>query len=685
MTITFTSTDGPGVEVFDSIEGRRCLLRTSEPVDPVRERSSPFDVPIDEAVSVTTDQVEFEPLVDAYIRNDAGEVVATARPATVRELSGEVWTVELSGPIKLYLRARGPGRMLTDLEGVRIAFDDPTTVVIGARSYHSSPAATITTTREPEDLLRAVSAFGSALKTTACERSFPTLRGHPPALERGEALDIPDGLEPPDTGTRIEVPATLASAFAVAPLAYYLGATVRPGARPRLLTDSGFVHEFDAERQDAAFARLLKHVFVLDCLTRSEGAHQLALHERRVVESRVGVDFEALYDERPASQLEAYLSVPYGAVDEHVPTWNLTAYVDPAVAPVEALPFLVDDLAVVRTRRGPRHPSPAFEPVGTASPRAAAGSRTRSTETVSLPASDSVDRVWFGHGVPPGATKGVVRAFQNRLDHESDDSPIEIAVVCNDLTMREELSKVTDIYGSREDLPFDVAVHTQLSTGELESVFAADLDFLHYIGHADDGGFRCRDGTLDPANVAAGSPSVFLLNACRSYRAGLALVENGSVGGIVTVSDVIDGSAVRMGYSIARLLELGFPLRAALLVARRESVFADEYTVVGDGTVDVAQERTTVPTLCTVSEGPSREFEVTVQAYLTRDGGMGTVVYPHVPDVEEYYLPPGTLATFPLSPEALVEFLEGCRMAVSVDGRLVWDAEEWPFREASHG
>jgi len=78
-------------------------------------------------------------------------------------------------------------------------------------------------------MMEAVSALPSALKTTSPERTWPTLRGHPPLLELGDRLEIPDAIDPPDGEISLTVPREYASVYQAAPLAFFLGATIRPG------------------------------------------------------------------------------------------------------------------------------------------------------------------------------------------------------------------------------------------------------------------------------------------------------------------------------------------------------------------------------------------------------------------------------------------------------------------------
>jgi hypothetical protein len=166
----------------------------------------------------------------------------------------------------------------------------------------------------------------------------------------------------------------------------------------------------------------------------------------------------------------------------------------------------------------------------------------------------------------------------------------------------------------------------------------------------------------------------FLLNACRSYRQGHALVERGAVGGVATFADVADAGAVRGVRAMARLLNRGFPLGAAHAIASGESVGGGSYLVGGDGTVDVVQPRYGAPVLCGVRavDGDDADYELTVRAYLPSGVGVGALAVPYVGDNEEYYLPPGRLDTFRLSEAELREYLAWFDDPVRRAGDLYW-------------
>ena len=671
-TITFGIPDETGIDVIDPIERRRCQLHTPDSLRPTSVDEPPFDAPVDAAVRVSTTAIDLDQLADAYVRDDADEVIAPVRPGSVQDLPEGQHTLEISAPIKLYFGFSAAGRLVAGLDRIRLEFDRCADVVIGARSYHTRPAATITTTSDPKSIVQSLSALGSALKTTACERSFPTLRGHPPMIELGDDTSVPDHVTAPETGVHIDVEPTLEAAYVVAPLAYYLGADVAPASNARLRTDRGFSHRLSGPCGFAGeVERVLKQVFFLDCLTRSEGPHQLDLHEYDAVSSRVDLDFSALYGRPLAEQLEAYLSVPYESIEGSLPRWNRTAYIETVAEQVEALPFVAADLAVVRAadQSGAKPTDPL-----TADARTDVESPDSSGDVpapIELPRSSSVGRTWFGDGVPSKATKGIVRAHQNRFERSPTEGPIEIAVVCNDRSMLSESSDASDVYDSHDELPFDVTTYEDCTVAELRAILNSDIHFLHYVGHIDENGFRCRDGALEATRLDAVGVNAFLLNACRSYHQGLALIEAGSVGGIVTVADVVNSSAIRMGYTVVRLLELGFPLQEAVSIARDESLVGAEYVVVGDGAMDVAQERSGAPTLCSI-ERDDDDYAVSIRSFLSQNGGMGTVVSPSLEGVETNFLAPRDLPTYTVSSEALAGVLNWRRTALEVDGQLVW-------------
>src|SRR5699024_7978716 len=198
--------------------------------------------------------------------------------------------------------------------------------------------------------------------------------------------------------------------------------------------------------------------------------------------------------------------------------------------------------------------------------------------------------------------------------------------------MGDEQKMVNEIYGSASSLPFDVSTYSVLTQAELRSLLADPTEFLHYIGHIDDGGFLCEDGKLDAATLTEVNADAFLLNTCESYRQGMALIEAGAIGGIVTINELFDSGAVQMGKTLARLLDTGFPLRIGLELARDDNLAGKQYLVIGDGSLTVGQTESGCPSLCEI-ERTADGFSVSHRTYPTAERGMGSTVVPYLPSV----------------------------------------------------
>ena len=172
--------------VVDPIDRHRYALSTPEPMTPTPVDADAFRFPVDTAVSVRTDAFSLPNIALTYVRDEGGEVCTRAEHFANEHLPRGTYTIEVSAPLKLYLEVESTVDVTADGERTSITFGEETRVLVGARSHHSHPAATVRTPADPENMMAAVSTFGSALKTTSSERSYPTLRGHPPTVELGE-------------------------------------------------------------------------------------------------------------------------------------------------------------------------------------------------------------------------------------------------------------------------------------------------------------------------------------------------------------------------------------------------------------------------------------------------------------------------------------------------------------------
>jgi hypothetical protein len=676
-----------GLDIYDAIENVRFALFTGEAVHPTPVDTSQFYFPVDAAVEIETPTLEIPKAVPITVRRQDGTMVVETSDERDRTLDSDAYLVELSTtPMKLYFLIEGRLTFEHRDDTIRFRFEGKTAVQVGARSFHDRPTGTITVTDDVRDTMHAISRFGSALKTLSPERSFPTLRGHPPLVERGEEFAAQNGLEPPETGVKLVVPPEREYVYPVVSLAYYLGASVVPGNDPRLIAGS-FEHSLTGPGGYVETVnRTLRQTFFLDCLTRTEGYYKVELHEREAVEPLVDLDFAELYETPLSERLAAYLSVPFRTLEPHIPNWRLGVDLTPTVENVEYTSYLAKDLALVRI---PDTPTPkAVKPMSDAqteffrsqSPsvlvRGASGWDAVDEQDMFQvdPMPNVIEQAWAGPGYPLKVNKLDVSALRQRIDRRPSDDTIDIHVVCNDEHMKEE-DAVRELYGLRDLLDFDVTAHYDLSREELADLLARSADFVHYIGHVDDTGILCADGSLDAKSISEVGVSAFLLNACQSYEQGRELVTKGSRGGVVTLSPVGNPMATELGRTLARLLNCGFPLRVALSIAQQHSVHGYQYTILGDGGLSLVQSERGIPRHIDAERIDEDRFDVEVNAYPTDLFGFGSHVNHNHSWSCPRYLASAPLTRLILTTEQLRSVCSTQLMPIEIEGELRWSDE----------
>jgi hypothetical protein len=715
--------EADGITVTDHIENTQFEVYTDRPVDPRPRPESDHYFPVDASAAVETGAIEIPRVAVVETRDREGSLLSRG---DCYEMPDGTYHVGIDpAPTKLYLAFDSGFSVSTTDRTTRISLDTPGTVGLGFRSLHQTPAGTITTPTDPESLMDAVSLLGSALQTTSPERSFPTLRGHPPLIEPGEEFQVPERVEPVDSGVRIVVPPEYRYLYPVVSLAYYFAAEVVPGDAPRIEGD-GWTYPLEPGFE-ARTAQVLRQSFHMDCLARTEGFYPVDLHERET--TALDLDWGRLYDLPLAARLGEYLDVPFEAVEPELPQWTLTTDVRPDPENVEMLPFVAGELSIVRSPEtvtpvdddggvgvgffggADRNSSAATRrevPVGGVAPDggvlddaefvrggASAGAASPETETVrgadastergAVPAQtefvrpepvDTVEHAWVGDGVPLDANKATLDAYHRRLEAgQVEQSRISVLVVCNDDQMREE-GNVADLYGLRDMVQFDIEVRHDLTREEMRDVLESDVDFLHYIGHVDDRGMQCAEEYLDltDEDLEIGV-SAFLLNACQSYQQGEALVHRGSRGGIVTLSDVANSPATKLGRIIARLMNSGFNLRTALHVAKRELITGHQYIVVGDGGTTICQSRSGVAVVLNMTETDDNMWNITTDIYPNGTYGVGSMSSLNLGSVEQNYYVPTSIGSENLSVDEISHFLQLETVPVFADTSLTWSDE----------
>ncbi|MFC6725660.1 caspase family protein, partial [Halobium palmae] len=286
---------------------------------------------------------------------------------------------------------------------------------------------------------------------------------------------------------------------------------------------------------------------------------------------------------------------------------------------------------------------------------------------------DTIEHAWVGDGYPLGANKATAQSYRRRIERDVEErTSIGVTVVCNDEQMREE-DVVADLYGLRDLLTFDIEVHYDLSRDQLVQVLETPTDFLHYIGHVEERGMQCSDGYLDVTSLDAEvAPDAFLLNACRSYEQGQALIDRGSYGGVVTLAEVGNAAATELGRTLARLLNCGFTLRSSLSILKDEYMTAYRYTVLGDGGMTLCHADSGAPVVSEIESVSEDTIRLFLRYYPSESYGMGSLIIPLLEGVSQYYLSPRRIGPFEVSRSDLSEFFGLEIQPVLVDGKIHW-------------
>ena len=707
-----------GIHIRDPIEDVQAVLYTDRSVSPRPASTDGFVYPVDSATTVTITRLRTSILLSVWVRDLDGNLIAEIDPndEPVKVPSSD-YLLELAGMgMKVYARVTETGfRIVPGQESVDIILDPDTEVHIGARSGHTQPGRTLTTTSDPTDLMGAISLFGNAMKTWSPERTWPSLRGHPPLLELDTECKIPDKLTAPDTGVELTVPAEHAWLYPATPLAYWLGATVKPGAPALHLdgqteplgVDAGYAGASDQEAFELHVKDVLQFTFMLDCAVRTEGFYDFELDARRRVEAAgIDLDYSGLYDASLVDRVRTYLELEdsFEALAARIgrPGWRLTADVQPDPERASVLPFLARDLAVVRCpseRKIASATEDANEVIedvfsGSASPGNVTTSdggsvvTTRSSSSpdvaspaterervITLPEADSMAQAWVGDGFAVGAAKASATSYLQRLErHAEGNSRISIDVVVNDEQMADEAS-VSDIYGTREHLEFDIHLHHDLTADELAEVFESETNFIHYIGHVDPEGFDCSDGYLDANDLRKVCADTFVLNACASYEQGQRLVDKGAIAGVVTLEDVINSMATKIGKTVARLLNYGFPIGSATSLIQETMFSGSHYVVAGDSTAALAQSNVPVPAVIGVELRGDGRFNVNIETFASWNYDIGSSYKPYIEGCDCYYVVPNDIDTWIVDDRNLNEFLDISTFPVVGASNLYWSDE----------
>ncbi len=680
--------DGHGLEIVDPLDKSRFVLHTPTPVSPTEVQVDAFDFPVETTVMIRTSAIENSD-TNIFVRDLDGVSRFDSNVGSDKtQLTDDNYVVEFSNaPMKVYFSVSGAISYKQNNSGSILSFDGERDITIGARSTVQKPAGTITVTDDTDDIMRAMSLFGSALRTTRSECSYPRHRGHPPLIERGEKFHVPSSIAPQKTETTLVLPPEKEYLYPATSLAYYLNSSVVEGGDPRLVVGD-FEYELDDNQgYEKAVERVLRQVFFLDCLARTNGSYQVTLYEREQVEPQIDIDLDSLFDAPLEERLPTYLGVPFDVLEPAISPWHLTVDMVPTTENVEILPFLANKLAFVRMahpRNEPRNKKSMsihefFRRESTDRSPEVANEASKSTEIFEMAGeADTRQRAWVGPGYPLRWSKLTYEGLHSRLARKKTgkdtSATINVTIICNESTMRDE-SEVVNYYELRDQPRFDIDVYHQTTKAELTDLLMEQSDFLHYIGHISDSGMQCDDGNLDTRQLSKVNTTMFLLNACSSYEQGMGLIERGSTAGIVTLAKVSNTTATKIGQSLIRLLSTGFSLQDALLVLNRVYLTGYQYIALGDDAVTLCQSKGIFVASNQITQGTGETFSIEMYGSSANHSYQGAIMSSVLEKEERYYLSSDSFETFEVSADELEEFFAEETMPVIINDELYWSNE----------
>jgi hypothetical protein len=561
-----------------------------------------FDVPMDGAVSMEAESLRFPHNTAVWLRGVDGEAYGglTEREITV-ESDGTFIDVSAAMKVVVYVE-QGPvsGRLVRNDENPEFAvieLDGPTRLIVGVRSIHEEPTAMLTVPDDPEALMAALSSLGSSMKEWSAERSWPTLRGHPPAIEIGDELQIPDRLQKPDTGVTVAVPPDIDDILRIAPLANYFGTDVVPGDRPELRL-CGHAEPLGRGRDlEQSVDELVARGLVLDSLVRIGGYYSLPRYEYEQLAPELPFYPPELSDEPIDRQLLEYLEVPFAEIEPYVPQWSATATLRPSVTEAEALPYLLNSLARI-------HVTPDAQP------------RTNTRlETLAHLSTSSI--VPTGASSLPDAARRRAMAYERRSPEQA-----EVLLIGAEPSESSSFERTNWAY-HEVDGGVPLPDHRRSVTRtELRAALQSDPLYVHYGNRVTTEGFVCSDGVLRFEDVPEASVGALSFDWNQP--------ETAPVAGLLETATVVCLSETPMqpetADAFAKYLVLGFPpVQAARFAGTDTSL-----RYLGDVSLSLTDHANgTLPVVFDFEAAGDEAYRASFRCWTTRVDGLGSSGHPN--------------------------------------------------------
>lgn len=623
--------DGESVVVNDTVDGGSLRIDAigSDGFQPAL--TDRFVFPVDAAISCTAETVRVYINTSVRVRNENGEDLGdvTVEPW---KLPFGAYSLDVNTGMKTFVRFVETPLSVAYVDNdqyeiiVEVTLPEPAVILIGARSLHSEPAETITVSDDPHELMEAVSHLGSSIKEFSAERSWPSLRGHPPRIQIGDSLSIPPSIQKPDTGIRITVPPNLADIYRIAPLVFYLGATVEPGDTATLHLDTGYSEPF--EKRDGtiepAVDELLRRCLFLDTLVRMGGYYSMLRYEYDAIGDDLPFYPPSLYDRSISEQVMEYLEVPYEQIEPYVPTWSMTATLRSRIDDAALLTHVCNVLGTVHVE----NEIPAKR-----------SARTRVFDA------EGIDGYSAGT-IPPGGTALSTPGFERGLAYKHPkEETVSFGLILDDTTQAQSVraaveSESTLVTTEQVEI---VEVPTQEA---VTALLEADHDFVYCVPPVTEGAIKCIDGHVSKDHRESNPPAAWMSPEVGSAARDEQFFEPD---GFVSI-DVVDSVGVQELINVIELIRYGFPVAAGLSIA----LGIDRVRFYGNSNREVVQAkyRATAELICIQSETPNIHY-ASIGSPPTPNLPLGVAHrlsdQPQLKPTQQEYQLQGTIAPYPLA------------------------------------
>jgi hypothetical protein len=483
--------------------------------------------------------------------------------------------------------------------------------------------------------------------------------------------------ECPDTDTEIVVPDAdsdgLAHLLPTAGLLHYVGAeaTIDPDASGTHLRAGAETYHLgdDPQTVDQTATDLLRTIFFLDCLARTGGPYGTDLVERKLLEE-LALDAGTLYEMPLAQRVQTYLNTTQvynggrSGVDvlERLPEWHLGLHVEPTLDRVPALSHYLGRLADVYTPEAATLETLADR--GNWAERTTRSNRAHTAGDLMVAPDQRARTVgWYGPRRALGGFNVVGDGTPRPRPLAEGNLSVTVVQAAEEFVDDEA---VADYY-REPDLPMDVSVLDSPTADELQAAFERPTDLLHFVGHCENSGLRCADGTMAAGVIDECQVEAFFLNACGSLGFAEKLVERGAAAGAATTRAVFGETAGRVGCNWARLLAHGWSIERALDVARSVDDPAG-YVAVGDGTHILTEGDDPVPSEYSLNRTEAEVDRLEISCNSPLNPGTG-----HKPELKQISHLSATVQYVPIDDPRTEAILPLLDYPVQADGELVWD------------